>query len=357
MPPTFGIEEEFMLCDAESGELLEDAEAVLDAARVLPGEDLDHELRAPMLETGTAVCTSVDEAARQLIAQRQAAVAAASQIGARLVATGSHPWAAPTEVAYANEPRYLRTADRFGPVADESLVCGCHVHVGVPDRETGVHVLDRIRCWLAPLVALSANSPMWQGADTGYDSWRTQVWSRFPTAGPTTVFNSLDRYDAQAAAMVASGAAIDRAGLYYDARLSEQWPTVEVRVADVCLDVDDAVLLGVMVRALVVTAQRSDASPPDASVELLRAATFMASRWGLGRELVDPIHWRAQPARSVIDALVHHLREALEDLGDTRLVEEGLERLARIGNGANRQRAAAAASGRTGVFDLITVTA
>jgi carboxylate-amine ligase len=196
---------------------------------------------------------------------------------------------------------------------------------------------------------------MWQGNDTGYDSWRTQVWSRFPTAGPTTVFHSLERYDKQADALVASGAAIDRAGLYYDARLSEQWPTVEVRVADVCPEVEDAVLLGVLVRALAVTAQQTDAPPPDVSVELLRAATFMASRWGLDGELVDPVHARSRSASVVLQGLVAHVGDALEASGERAFVDEALERLLRTGNGAARQRAAADRGGHQAIVDLIAL--
>lgn len=351
--PTFGIEEEFLVCDADTGELRGDAESVLDRARAEVGDDVDHELRTAMIETGTAVCSDANGAAQQLASRRQAVTVAAARVGARILATGSHPWAAPGEIDYVDERRYRRTARRFGPIADESLVCGCHVHVAVPDRHIGVHVLDRIRPWLAPLVALSANSPMWRGADTGYDSWRAQVWARFPTAGPTSLFHTLQRYDKQADALVVSGAAVDRAGLYYDARLSEQWPTVEIRVADVCLDVADAVLIGVLARALVVTAQRAETPPPDVSVELLRASTFMASRWGLSGELVDPVDWRARPAPVVLKNCVDHIAEALEESRERSLVDDGIERLLRVGNGATRQRSATERGGVDAVIDLL----
>jgi carboxylate-amine ligase len=338
---SFGIEEEFLLCSEETGELREDAEDVLARARERIDDGVDHELRAAMLETGTAVCVDANAALRELRAHRDATVEAAAEVGARVLATGSHPWARPTEVDYTDERRYRQLADRFGPVADQALVCGCHVHVEVPSRDQGVAVIDRARPWLAPLLALSANSPLWRGQDTGYASWRTQVWTRWPTAGPTGTFGSLDRYERQADALIASGAAIDRAALYYDMRLSEQWPTVEVRVADVCLDIEDAVVLGVLVRGLVTTSLREiESPPPDTSVELLRAATFMASRWGLGDKMVDSSDWHARPSATVLHRLLEHVRDALDDTGDVDLVTDGVERLLRGADGASRQRQA-----------------
>ena len=348
-----GIEEEFLLVDAGTGALREDAEEVIRRAREVVGQGLDHELRTAIVETGTAVCRDMASAASELRLRRAATASAAGDVGAWVLAAASHPTAPPDEIGYADERRYRRIAREFGPVADQTLVCGCHVHVSVPDRDSGVVVLDRVRPWLSVLVALSANSPLWLGQDTGYDSWRTQVWSRWPTAGPTSVFGNVAAYDAQSDALVASGAALDRGMLYYQVRLSERWPTVEVRVADVCLEVDDAVLVGALARALVMTAlAAADSPPPDVSVELLRAATFVASRSGLGAQLVDPVEWRARPAGQVVDRLVAHVADALEDTGDTALVLDGVARLRRDGTAADRQLAALARGGPAAVLEL-----
>ncbi len=350
--PTLGIEEEFLLVDAGTGGLREDAEVVLQQT----GDDLDHELRSAMVETGSAVCADLATASAELSQRRAAAVAAAARVGARVLATGSHPTATPHEPGYGDEPRYRRIAEAFGVVSHEALVCGCHVHVAVPDREAGVAVVDRVRPWLGPLVALSVNSPLWQGQDTGYHSWRTQVWSRWPTAGPTSLFHDLTTYDARADALVACGAAIDRAALYYEVRLSEQWPTVEVRVGDVCLEVDDAVLLGGLARALVMTALADrDRPAPDVPVELLRAATFQASHAGLSGELVDPVDWQLRPAAAVLELLVEHVGAALEHAGDAGLVTAGIARLQREGSGADRQRNAFQRAGSQAVIDLVTL--
>jgi carboxylate-amine ligase len=354
--PTFGIEEEFLLCDAASLLLREDAESIRAVALEMVDGGVDHELRTAMVETGTAVCADLETAGRELDQRRGALRAAAESAGALVLASASHPTARPESVDYSAERRYRLIADQFGPLADETLVCGCHVHVQVPDRETGVAVIDRIRPWLAPLIALSANSPYWRGEDTGYDSWRSRVWSTWPTAGPTSAFGDIDGYERRADVLVGLGAAVDRAMLYYDARVSEKWPTVEVRVADVCLTRDDALVVGGVTRALVMTALRSLQAPRvDVSVEVLRAAAFAASRAGLAEQLVDPADWTLQPAASVIDRLLSHVAGGLEETNDSAFVAENVARLLTDGNAAARQRAAWRRGGAAAVIEAVTL--
>jgi carboxylate-amine ligase len=230
--------------------------------------------------------------------------------------------------------------DEFGLIAEEQLTCGCHVHVEIDSESEGVAVLDRIRGWLPYLLALSANSPFWQGQDSGYASFRSQVWGRWPSAGPTELFGSVETYHATTRAMIESRTVLDLGMVYFDARLSRQHPTVEVRVADVCLDADDAVLLGGLVRALVDTAARSwRAGVPAAPIrtELLRLASWRAGRSGLDGDLVNPAG-RPAPAAQVIRALVDHVRPVLDEYGDWEVVEDLVATVLSRGNGATAQR-------------------
>jgi glutamate---cysteine ligase / carboxylate-amine ligase len=218
----------------------------------------------------------------------------------------------------------------------------------VDSPEEGVAVLDRIRLWLPVLVALSANSPFWQGRDSGYASYRSQVWRRFPTAGPTEQFGGVAEYRGRVAALLATGVPLDEAMIYFDARLSHRYPTVEVRVADVCLSATDAVLLAGLVRALVETAANAWAAGDSARwlpAELLRMAGWRASRSGLEDELLDPYSARRRPAADVVAALVDHIRPAARDLGDEDTLLAGLERVQRRGTGAVWQRRAYGKSG------------
>jgi carboxylate-amine ligase len=253
-------------------------------------------------------------------------------------------------------------ARKFGLTAAEHLLCGCHVHVSVESDDEGVGVLDRIRVWLPALLAISTNSPFWHGEDSGYASFRSQAIVRWPSAGPVGVFGSAERYRRTVEAMVDTGVLLDASMAYFDARLSESYPTVEVRVADVCLDVRDAVLVAGLSRALVETAAREWSEgrpPPEAPTALLRLANWQAGHDGVDGELLHPDGWRARPARAVLESLVDHVRTALEDTGDVSLVEQGLERVLDSGNGASRQRAVLARTGQLAdvVAELARVTA
>jgi carboxylate-amine ligase len=252
--------------------------------------------------------------------------------------------------------------ERFGITAAEHLVCGCHVHVSVASDEEAVGVIDRIRVWLPVLLAISANSPFWQGQDTGYASFRSQAMVRWPSAGPTEVFGSAAAYHRIVSGMVASRVLLDEDMVYFDARVSAHYPTVEIRVADVCSDARDAVLLAGLSRALVDTAARewSQGQPcPAVPTTMLRLATWQAARAGVDGALLDPLTYRPRRAAEVLAGLVTHIRAALEANGDVALVEDRLHRVLSRGNGARRQRSVLEKTGRLVdvVADLAGVTA
>jgi glutamate---cysteine ligase / carboxylate-amine ligase len=236
---TVGVEEEFLLVDPDNG--TPRAVAHLALARERATEQLTGELQREQLETATRPCTTLDELGGELRRARATAARAADAAGCALAALGTSPLA--VEPTLSATDRYQRMGRQFGLTVAEELTCGCHVHVAVDSDDEAVGALDRIRPWLAPLLALSANSPFWQGADSGYASYRSQVWSRWPSAGPYAPFGSAATYHATTRAMVGTDTVLDHGMIYFDARLSVQHPTVEIRVGDVCLDVDDAVLL------------------------------------------------------------------------------------------------------------------
>lgn len=303
-------------------------------------KSLQTELQREQLETATPVCTSLAEISEHVRSARLAAAQSAAGVGVSVAALATSPVAVRPSLTPTN--RYQRMSSAYGATADQQLTCGCHVHVGIESADEGVAVLDRIRPWLPPLLALSANSPFWQGADTGYDSWRHQVWGRWPSSGPTELFGSAKAYRTTVEALLATGALLDEGMIYFDARLSRHYPTVEIRVPDVCLNADDAVLMAALVRALVDTAAGAwrDGDPPDpVRADLMRLAMWRAGRSGLRDDLVHPSTRRAVPAHQVVGALLDHLAPALDRSGDldatTRMLHGVLER----GNGAQFQRA------------------
>ncbi len=337
---TLGVEEEFLLLDPSTGATVL---AAPDLVRMLDGEPgIQQELMRFQVETGTRVCTSLDEAGRELIRLRRLAAAAAASLGCRLVASGVAPYRTPGLAAVTDQPRYQELARRYGPVVAEAGTCGCHVHVGVPSRDLGVQVLARLRPWLAPLLAVSANSPIADGHETGWASWRYVIQARWPTATPPAAWPDAAAYDTAVRRLIARGAALDERSVYFLARLSPRYPTVEVRVADVCLDAGTAVLLAGLTRALVATAlaeARRGTPAPAPPARHVAAALAAAARHGLAGPGADPVTGQAVDARSLLSRLLDHVYPALSDHGDTETITTLLHRLDDRGTGAGRQRA------------------
>jgi glutamate---cysteine ligase / carboxylate-amine ligase len=358
---TVGVEEELILVDAWTGHPRAVAAQVLQVAAE-HGEvnyaDLEHgamvhELQQEQLETYTPPEAEMDQLAADLRSWRSLSACRAAEVGARVMASGTSP--VPAMPQLVPTTRYAQMAERFGVTTREQLVCGCHVHVGVESLDEAVGVLDRIRIWLAPLLALSTNSPFWAGSDSGYASYRSQVQQRWPTAGPPEVFGSLEAYERHVADLLGTGVPLDAAMVYTDARPSHHYSTVEIRVADVCADVDDTVLLAALCRGLVETAAREYAAgepAPTTPASILRLANWQAGRYGITDHLLDPVTARPRPAREVVDALVDHVAAALCDSGDEPLVAKGVQRVFSNGTGATRQRALLAETGR--LEDVVT---
>jgi carboxylate-amine ligase len=297
------------------------------------GEEVTLELFQHQVESSTPPLRDAGELGEALRRGRRAMGESAAAVGARAMAT---PPLASEAHRYTKTPRYLRFEREFGLIARESHVCGMHVHVEIADADEGVHVIDGIRPWLPLLTAVSANSPYWEGRDTRYASWRSRVWRRWSSAGPREPFGDVETYGEVADRTIAWGGAMDSASLYFDARLAELYPTVELRVADVCLEVEDAVLVAVLARALVESSAVEDPQPWRA--DLLNVAGWRAARYGIGGDLVHPGTRELAPPREVFGALLEHVGPALELTGERRFVEDGFERVVTRGNGAVRQR-------------------
>lgn len=306
-------------------------------------DGVEQELFLEQVETQSAPHHEIAALLPDLRAARRTAIAAAEAVGARLAAM-------PTPVLDAGggqvtpKPRYLRMMSRFGPVGRAALVCGTHVHVDVADDEEGVAVVDRLTPWMPLVLALSTNSPFDTGRDTGFASWRAEVWESWPSAGAVEPFGDAAGYHRAVASVIDAGAALDEGMIYFDARLSRSFPTVEIRVADVCTDLADTAVVAAVLRSLVDTcaADWREGRPLDPwRVELSRAARWRARRDGLGGSLIDPSHGRPTPARHALDTLVRTIGPALDRHGDRELVESGIERLLAGGTGADRQRSVA----------------
>lgn len=346
---TLGVEEEYQIIDPETRALRSRGQRVLKAAQQTLGDEVQPELHQSQIETATPICQTLSEVRAELARLRGEIIAAAQADGNTIAAAGTHPFSHWEEQRITPKPRYRGLVHDFQQLAREQVIFGCHVHVGLADPEDGVAVINRARVWLAPILALAANSPFWQGDDTGYASFRTELWGRWPMAGPPLLFADRAEHDRLIRALVATGSIEDMTKVYWDIRLPEKVPTVEFRIADVCQTIDEAVMVAGLARALARTCreQAGRNEPfPAARPELLRAAHWRAARYGLDADLIDLAGERAVPAAELVEALLAFVRPSLEAFGDwdevSALVRETLGR----GNGATRQRRAFERTGR-----------
>jgi glutamate---cysteine ligase / carboxylate-amine ligase len=348
-----GVEEEFHTVDLATRRLTAQADKLTEQ---LPAGSFSSELQRSVLEANSRPWVSLADLAGDIAALRQAAIAAAEPLGLGIVAAGTVPLADPDTLEITPHPRYEHMQGEYRMLVREQLICGTQVHVDVHDRDVAVAVAHRIAPWLPVLLALSASSPFWLGTDTGYASYRTLIWRRWPTAGVLPGFESAADYDQAVADLVRSGVITDPGMIYFDVRPSAHLPTLELRICDSCPRLEDVVLLAGLFRALVIreTAAAIAGRPPvPVRPELLQAATWRAAQSGLQGDLVDPVSATPAPARQLIGQLLAELHPALESTGDLELVTELTNSALARGSSAARQRTARADGGLRKVVDTL----
>jgi glutamate---cysteine ligase / carboxylate-amine ligase len=342
-PLTVGVEEELLLIDPATRALSPQGPRLVEEAAGELGDRVGTELTCYQVELRTDPHTCLKKADDQIRSTRTATSRAAARLGLRIASTGTPVLGQADPVPITPGARYARSSARFRALDDEQTSCACHIHVGLPEPRDAVHVSNHLRPWLPTLLALSANSPFWNGRDTGYASWRTTTWGRWPVAGPPPYFESPAHFDDLVHTLLEAEALIDLGGLYWDIRPSHHLPTIEVRVADAALTPGDTLLLAAVVRALTataLTAVKAGEPAPRPAPELLRAACWRAARDGLAGHGIDPLTGRLVTQSALVERLLHTIAPALRQHEDLDLVREQWQRLRAEGTGADRQRAA-----------------
>lgn len=344
---TLGVEEEYLLVDAVEPRGVEAVEEVFAEVPEDLRDVVQHELQRTQIEVASPPQLELPEMAAALRRLRRELSDAAGRVGARLVAAGVSPAAGPN-ARLVDDPRYHRMRERFGDLSPGQGMCGTHVHVSIPDPETGVQILNHLRPWLPIFQAAAANSPLHGGHETGYASWRSVMWERWPTVGPAPYLESFEQYETLISDLQASGAMLDEGMLYWYARLSARYPTIEIRMGDVTPTVDDVLLLAALARALVsalLGEVRAGVQAPDVPHPLLMAAHWRAAHDGLEGVNIDMATREPRPAWRLLRQLFDYVRPELLRHGDLDVATVLLERLRARGTGAARQRAILAQRG------------
>jgi carboxylate-amine ligase len=341
-PLSLGVEEEVLLVDSGIHRLANVAERVL-AEIDLPKSLADHEAYAAEVELRTSICRNASEARAELQLRREVAATAASRVGAELMAVGLHPTAAYGDVQLVDAERYRRLDGLIRGLIRRTPECALHVHVGMPDPESAVRVLNALRDSLPLLQGLAAASPYWFGLDSGLASARFSMVRAYPRRGVPRAFRDWEEYEEVAAAVGAAGDfEDDYTFIWWDVRAHQRLGTVEVREMDAQPSLDDACALAALVHAL--AARALDEPPPreHPHAEAVAESSFRASRDGIDATILHD--GRLAPLADVARATVESVRGHAREIGSDAALE-GVERIVREGGGAARQRAIVAADG------------
>lgn len=360
-PLTVGVEEEFFAVDPSTRGPLADTRPLLESAQIRQADhenpSYSEELRPCMIESRTGICETLDQLRAEIRHLRGGLVQAARETGSWIAAAGSLPLADWRTQGFIPRPRFEHIAKTYAQLAGEHVICACHVHVGIENRETAIQVMNRVRPWLPVLSALSSSSPFWMGEDTGYASYRSMIWERWPMAGIPPEFRSYEHYKKGVKLLIDTGTSADAGQVFWDVRPGTRYETVEFRIADSCATVDEAIIQAGLSRALVQKClrelERGDPFP-DIRVELLHAAKWRSARFGLTDSLLDPISAELVPARSLVEQLLNYVRSPLEEAGDWDEMANLVERTKCFGSSAERQRRVFSATNRLAdVVDLL----
>lgn len=340
---TIGVEEEYQIIAPDTRELCGKAERVISHAKKnLEPEVIQSELYRSQVEIATTVCHSLSEVRRELTRCRQEVIDAASKSGQAIAAAGTHPFSDWREQTITPKKHYRNLEADFKQIVRELIIFGNHVHIGFSDRHTALQVINRARIWLPVLLALSANSPFWLGRETGYVSYRTQMWTRLPLTGQPQVFADYQEYQDLVDDLISSGVIDSPTTIYWDIRLSDKFPTIEFRVTDICLSVEEAVTITGLIRALVYTCYQEVVNNDpliEVRPELLKAAHWNAARYGLTGKLIDLESKLAIPAKDLVNKFLAYLRLGLEQFDDWKTISASVQKILEDGNGAQRQLA------------------
>jgi len=338
---TLGIEEEFAIIDPETRELRSHIQEILEYGKVILKEQIKPEMHQSVVELGTEICQSVVDARAHVIELRSRLAELAARSGLKIASAGTHPFSHWRDQLITQGERYHEIVKDMQQLARANLIFGLHVHVGIPDREVAIHVMNQARYFLPHIYALSVNSPFWVGQDTGLKGYRLKVFERFPRTGIPDAFESLSEYEDYCKLLVKTGCVDNAKKIWWDIRLHPFFDTLEVRVCDAQSRVDDTLAIAALIQAVIVKLHKLLSSNITFRVyrrRLLDENRWRASRYGIDGKLIDFGKETEVDARSLLNELLEFVSTEVNELGTGNEMAH-IERIMREGTGADRQLA------------------
>src|ERR1700726_1667741 len=339
---TLGIEEEFAIVDPQTRELRSHIQEILEGGKVMLKEQIKPEMHQSVVELGTEICDSIDHARAHVIELRSKLAELAGRSGLKIASAGTHPFSHWRDQLITEGERYQEIVRDMQSLARANLIFGLHVHVGIPNRETAIHVMNQTRYFLPHVYALSVNSPFWVGQDTGLKGYRLKVFERFPRTGIPDAFESLSEYEDYFKLLVKTVCIDNPKKIWWDIRLHHVFDTLEVRVCDAQSRVEDTLAIAALIQAIVsklFKLIRQNITFRVYRRRLLDENRWRASRYGIDGKLIDFGKETEVETRSLLNELLEFISTEGDELGSGREMAH-IERIMREGTGADRQLAA-----------------
>ncbi len=342
LPPfTLGIEEEFQTIDPVTRELRSHMSKIVEGGRMILQEQVKAEMHQAVVEVGTNICQNIDEARTDVLHLRRQVIELADNVGLKIAAAGTHPFSRWQDQPITPDARYDKIVEELQEAARSNLVFGMHVHVGIENRDVGVYMMNALRYFLPHLFAMSTNSPFWEGRETGYKSFRTKVFERFPRTGIPGYYNSASDYDEFVQLLVKTGCIDNGKKIWWDLRLHPFFDTIEYRICDMMMRPDETIAVAAVMQALV--AKIYKLKRQNLNFRLYRSALIKENKWraaryGIDGSMIDFGKQEEVPTRTLILELLDFVDDVLDELGSRHEVEYVLKML-EMGTGADRQLA------------------
>lgn len=337
---TLGIEEEYMVMDPQTRELRSHEQKIVEQAQKVIKDKVKAEMHQAVVEVGTQICANIEEAYQDVLLLRKTITQIAGDLGFSIGAAGTHPFSKWEKQLITDHPRYFELVNEMQDAARSNLIFGLHVHVGMENREMALHIANSVRYFLPHVFALSTNSPFWEGRNTGFKSFRTKVFDKFPRTGIPDYFTSIEEYDNFIKLLVKTNCIDNAKKVWWDLRVHPFFNTVEFRICDVPLTLQETITLTALFQAICVKIYKLRTQNLNFIIynrALVNENKWRASRYGIDGNLIDFGKEMEVNTRALIYELLDFVDDVLDDLGTRSVVTDGVNRILAEGTGADKQ--------------------
>ncbi len=336
---SLGIEEEFQIIDPETRELKSHIQQILEKGKMVLKEQIKAEMHQSVVEAGSEICLNIDQARNEVYKLRNNLAKIAANHGLKIAAAGTHPFSRWEDQRITDHPRYHGVVKDFQQVARANLIFGLHVHIGIDDKEVAMHIMNAARYFLPHIFALSTNSPFWKGSNTGFKSYRSKIFDRFPRTGIPDYFNSYSEFTRFIDLLIKTGCIDDAKRIWWDIRPHPYYDTLEFRICDVPMRIDETVALAAVMQAVV--AKLYKLIKQNLGFRLYRRMLinenkWRAARYGLDGKMIDFGKQIEVDTKVLIHELLEFIDDVVDDLGSRKEIEY-IEEILEMGTGADRQ--------------------